>query len=176
MGNFQDIIIKFLNSRITSAGVYQFINKNKEIIYIGKAKNLTKRIASYLRPDTQKTKMLVQNIYDLVVFETKSEYEALVLEASLIKKFKPKYNILLKDDKSFPYIIIDDSYDFPKIIKYRGKDLKGKVHYGPFPHVRELNKAIELLQKIFLLRSCSDVFFKNRTKPCIRSSNVQLLV
>lgn len=161
------VISKFLESKITSSGVYQFVNKNKEIIYIGKAKNLTRRLSDYLKPDTPKAEIILRNISDIIVLHTKNEYEALILEGSLIKKLKPRYNVLLKDDKSFPYIVIDDKSTFPQIIKYRGKDLKNKIAYGPFPQARELNKAIELLQKLFLLRSCSDSFFKSRTKPCI---------
>ncbi|MBP9792073.1 MAG: excinuclease ABC subunit UvrC [Rickettsiales bacterium] len=162
-----DVIKESLASDLISPGVYQFINKNKEIIYIGKAKNLRKRLSSYLRADSVKTEIVVQNICDVVILKTLNETEALILEASLIRKYKPKYNILLKDDKSFPYITIDEQELFPKIIKYRGKDLKDKIVYGPFPSVKDLDKAIELLQKLFLLRSCSDVVFRNRKKPCI---------
>jgi excinuclease ABC subunit C len=162
-----DVIKASLDSDVLSPGVYQFINKNKEIIYIGKAKNLRKRLASYLKADSVKTEIVVKNIYDVVILKTLNETEALILEASLIRKYKPKYNILLKDDKSFPYIVIDEQEPFPKITKYRGKDLKGKIVYGPFPSVKDLDKAIELLQKLFLLRSCSDLTFRNRKKPCI---------
>lgn len=162
-----DVINEFMKAGIDSPGVYQFLNKKKEIIYIGKAKNINKRLSSYLKPDTVKTQLILRNLSKIIVLQTGSEYEALILEANFIKKIKPKYNIVLKDDKSFPYIVIDESHDFPRIIKYRGKDLQNKIFYGPFPYAKSIDKAIEMLQKIFLLRSCSDMFFKNRKVPCM---------
>ncbi len=162
-----DVINKFIETGIESSGVYQFLNKHKEIIYIGKAKNINKRLSSYLKPDSIKTQIILSNINKIIVLQTDSEYEALVLEANLIKKVKPRYNIVLKDDKSFPYIVIDEKHQFPRVVKYRGVDLQNKVFYGPFPYAKSLDRAIEMLQKLFLLRSCSDTFFRNRKSPCM---------
>ena len=161
------IINDFLGRDIELPGVYKFLNKQKEIIYIGKAKNLRNRLTSYLRNDDKKVITILNQLYEIEIEKTKNEYEALILENSLIKHFKPKYNILLKDDKSFPYILIDESHSFPKLIKYRGDNYKDQILYGPFTNVKELNASIETLQKLFLLRSCSDSFFKNRKTPCI---------
>lgn len=162
-----EVINKFIETGTESPGVYQFINKRKEVIYIGKAKNINKRLSSYLKPDRIKTQIILKNINEVIVLQTESEYDALVLEANLIKKVKPRYNIVLKDDKSFPYIVIDEKHAFPRIVKYRGTDLKDKVFYGPFPYSKSLDKAIEVLQKLFLLRSCSDAFFRGRRSPCM---------
>lgn len=162
-----EVINKFIETGIESPGVYQFLNNCKEIIYIGKAKNINKRLSSYLKPNSIKTQMILKNINEVIVLQTESEYDALVLEANLIKKVKPRYNIVLKDDKSFPYIVIDEKHAFPRIIKYRGTDLKDKVFYGPFPYAKSLDEAIEVLQKLFLLRSCGDAFFRSRKSPCM---------
>ena len=162
--------IKFLINKLhdipSSYGVYKMIDNENHVIYVGKAKNLYKRISSYTRGNLP-TRILamVEMIADIGITITNSEVEAFLLEMKLIKEFHPKFNILLKDDKSFPYIKIVE-HNFPRIIKYRGKNHKGC--YGPFPSSIQVNKALTAIQKIFRLRNCSDSYFSSRTRPCIQ--------
>ncbi len=152
-----------------SPGIYKMINDTGEVIYVGKAKSLKKRVSSYLQLERlgYRIQNMVANISNIEIIITKTEAEALLLEANLIKKFEPKYNILLKDDKSYPYILITKDHNYPRILKHRGqKKMTGK-YYGPFPSANSVNKAIADLQKAFLLRPCSDSFFLSRTRPCI---------
>ena len=145
------------------------LNTNKEILYVGKAKNLKNRLKSYLNISNLsiRIKRLVSLIETIEVIITETEKEALLLEANLIKKIKPPYNILLRDDKSFPYIFINHEQDYSQISKHRGKGkLRGK-YYGPFATVGSLNYTLKILQKVFLLRSCEDTIFSNRSKPCL---------
>ena len=150
-------------------GIYQMVDKKGEILYVGKAKNLNKRLKNYLNLTQLSTriKRLVNLIIDIKIIITETEKEALLLEANLIKKIKPPYNILLRDDKSFPFVFINHEQKYPQIIKHRGKQrFKGK-YFGPFATVGSLNSTLKILQKVFLLRSCDDTIFKNRTKPCL---------
>jgi excinuclease ABC subunit C len=150
-------------------GIYRMLNQFKQIIYIGKAKNLKKRLSSYTKPDLiGKTANIVAQTYHLEYVTTNSEVEALLMEAQLIKKFQPKFNILLKDDKSFPYIQLRTNHDFPQLVKYRGKDLSSGKFFGPFASALSVNMALNELQKIFKLRNCTDTDFANRTRPCIQ--------
>ncbi len=166
---------QFLKSIIpnlpTKAGVYK-IYHDKEIIYIGKAKNLQKRIAQYASYKSLKNSYMLQEL-NFVDYEiTHSEASALLLESQLIKKFKPKYNILLKDDKSFPYIKLNTEHEFPRLIKFRDKDLDIEslhgLFFGPFVSASKLRLVLIELQKLFKLRSCEDSYFSSRTKPCIQ--------
>lgn len=150
-------------------GVYRMINDTGKVIYVGKAKNLRKRLTNYTNPARLEYRIqgMVANIAELEIITTSSEIEALLLEANLIKKYEPKYNILLKDDKSYPYIVISIDHDFPRILKHRGaKTIPGK-YYGPFPSASAVNATIADLQKAFLIRPCSDSFFSKRTRPCM---------
>lgn len=151
-------------------GIYQMISERGEILYIGKAKNLKKRLKNYVAKSLSgKTQILVGQVQSLETIITPNESEALILESRLIRKYQPKYNILLKDDKSFPYIMLKHGHDFPQIAKYRGKvDLKNKNLFGPFANVGEVNNALKFLQKTFKLRNCSDNYFKQRTRPCLQ--------
>jgi len=149
-------------------GVYKMLAFDKQIIYIGKAKNLNKRLTSYLKPDINtKTLRMLELAYSLEYTITSSEVEALLLEAQLIKKFQPKFNILLKDDKSFPYIKLRLDHDYPQLIKYRGRNLIGGKFFGPFASSEHVTSTLVELQKIFKLRSCSDNYFANRKRPCL---------
>ncbi|MGX6960703.1 MAG: excinuclease ABC subunit UvrC [Rickettsia endosymbiont of Pentastiridius leporinus] len=151
------------------AGVYRMLDVNKQIIYVGKAKNLKKRLTNYIKTDLDtKTLRMIANTCFLEYSITKSEVEALLLEAQLIKKFQPKFNILLKDDKSFPFIKLRLDHDFPQLLKYRGKDLNDGKFFGPFASASEVNTTLSELQKIFKLRSCSDNYFNSRTRPCLQ--------
>ena len=153
----------------TSSGIYQMIDKNGKIIYIGKAKNLQKRVSNYTKSDLPyRTYLMSSLIADIKVITTNSESEAFILEASLIKKLQPKYNILLKDDKSFPYLKIRIDHIFPQILKYRGKKSKDELLFGPYPSVAILDSVIVELQKIFKIRSCSDNYFSARKRPCLQ--------
>ena len=164
--------IKNILTNLTShPGIYKFEDKNSKIIYIGKALNLRKRILSYFNKSSLsiKTTKLVENITNIQTIITKNEEEALLLENSLIKEYKPKYNILLRDDKSYPYILINSSHKYPSIKFFRGqrKNLKG-YFFGPYTQVNHVRYMLNLVQKIFKIRSCEDTYFSNRKKPCLQ--------
>ena len=164
--------IKNILTNLTShPGIYKFEDKNSKIIYIGKALNLRKRILSYFNKSSLsiKTTKLVENITNIQTIITKNEEEALLLENTLIKEYKPKYNILLRDDKSYPYILINSSHKYPSIKFFRGqrKNLKG-YFFGPYTQVNHVRYMLNLVQKIFKIRSCEDTYFSNRKKPCLQ--------
>ena len=163
-------IIKFISKSLPhKPGVYQMENEKGDILYIGKAKNLAKRVVNYtsLNNLTRRLQRMVTLTTNLNFFVTNSEIEALLLECNLIKKHKPKFNIILRDDKSFPYILINNEYKFPRIQKYRGsKKFKGS-YFGPFVSPSVVDYTLIALQKAFLLRSCSETVFKNRKRPCL---------
>ncbi|MFV9856953.1 MAG: excinuclease ABC subunit UvrC, partial [Rickettsia aeschlimannii] len=151
------------------SGVYRMFDVNKQVIYVGKAKNLKKRLTNYIKSDLDnKTLRMIANTYFLEYIITNSEVEALLLEAQLIKKFQPKFNILLKDYKSFPFIKLRLDHDFPQLLKYRGKTLSDGKFFGPFASSAEVNTTLTELQKIFKLRSCTDNYFNSRTRPCLQ--------
>ena len=160
---------KIVNQQPKSSGIYKMVNSQEKILYVGKAKNIQNRLKSYLNPNnlSNRIKRLMSQVEKIDVVVTETEKEALLLEANLIKKIKPQYNILLRDDKSFPYILINYEHDYPQIKKHRGKQsIKGK-YFGPFATISSLDYTLKILQKVFLLRSCEDTIFENRTKPCL---------
>ncbi len=164
--------IEFLKEKIKNvsqkAGVYRMLDETGKVLYVGKAKNLKKRLTNYtlLERLSYRIKQMVSETSDLIVIETAGETEAFLLENNLIKQYHPFYNILLKDDKSYPYIVITNE-TYPKLIKYRGRrKLKG-TYFGPFSSSLAVNQTLTELQKIFGLRVCSDSYFKNRTRPCL---------
>ncbi len=150
-------------------GVYKMISSTGEILYIGKAKNIPNRLKSYVTESNLpiRTERMLSLTHNLETTTTNNESEALLLEANLIKKHKPRYNILLRDDKSFPYIYIGNNDKWPQLTKLRGKKLKTGYYFGPFSSIGSANWTIKILQKIFLLRVCDDTVFKNRERPCI---------
>ena len=150
-------------------GVYKMISSTGEILYIGKAKNIPNRLKSYVTESNLpiRTERMLSLTYNLETTTTNNESEALLLEANLIKKYKPRYNILLRDDKSFPYIYIGNKDKWPQLTKLRGKKSKSGYYFGPFASIGSANWTIKILQKIFLLRVCDDTVFKNRERPCI---------
>ena len=167
--------INFIKNKIKSfpqkPGVYKMSNNLGEMLYIGKAKNLKKRVISYTKVENLSIRHLrmVSEIFTLDYTLTDTEVEALLLESNLIKTFKPKYNILLKDDKSFPNILITKIHDFPQLKKHRGrKDFSVGDYYGPFASASSVNKTIDAMQRAFLIRNCSDNYFKSRTRPCLQ--------
>jgi excinuclease ABC subunit C len=159
----------FLETVPNSSGVYRMFNSENAIIYIGKAKNLKKRLSSYFQKDhiSIKTQKLVANIDHIEFTVTFSETEALILENNLIKEFQPKYNILLKDDKSYPYILITKD-EHPRIMMYRGTKKSDGKYFGPYPSSSAVKQSLHLLQKIFKLRPCSNNVYKNRSRPCLQ--------
>ena len=149
-------------------GVYRMLDEKGKVLYVGKAKNLKKRVTNYTQPErlSQRIKMMVSATRDLIVVTTKTEAEAFLLENDFIKNLKPYFNILLKDDKTFPHIVITDD-DFPMVMKTRGaKKIKGE-YFGPFASALFVNQTIKILQKAFLLRSCKNNVFSSRSRPCL---------
>jgi len=167
--NGLDIIKNKLTNISNKPGIYQYLNSKNEIIYIGKAKNLKKRISSYKNTSSLSNRIqrMVYQINSIETITTKTEVEAFLLESNLIKKNKPKFNIVLRDDKSLPYILITTKNKWPQILKHRGKQKKIGVYFGPYPSAGIVDKTINSLQKAFLIRSCSDSYFKARTRPCL---------
>jgi excinuclease ABC subunit C len=159
----------FLSHISPQPGVYQMLDGNGHVLYIGKAKNLKKRIASYFSSTAKdlKTQSLVKHIKDITVTITNSEIEAVLLECNLIKKHRPRYNVLLRDDKSYPYIFITNQHPFPSIDLYRGPRKKNGLYFGPYPSAYAVRETISLLQKLFRIRTCRDSYFEARTRPCL---------
>jgi len=149
-------------------GVYRMLNVHGEVLYVGKAKNLRKRLACYQRARDRKTQALIAQIANIEVTCTNSENEALLLESNLIKTLKPHYNIVFKDDKSYPYLLLS-THKFPRLSIFRGtrKAILGE-YFGPFPHVRVVQEVLNLLQQVFQLRSCSDHYLRHRSRPCMQ--------
>lgn len=151
-----------------TSGVYQFFDAKDQVLYVGKAKNLQKRLTSYTK-ENQLSARIARMVFlarRIEFIQTTSELDALLLEHNMIKKLAPKFNILLRDDKTFPQILITD-HKFPQITKYRGTKIGNDLHFGPFASGLDVNRTIEVLKKSFLLRSCSDSEFKSRKKPCL---------
>ena len=151
------------------SGIYKFIDSSESIIYIGKAKNLRKRISSYSinNKQTRRIKTLISLTNKLEFIKTPTEIDSLILENNLIKKIKPPFNIRLMDDKSFPFIMISKSQEWPRIRKYRGKQTAENIFFGPFANVSVVDEVLQQLEKAFLIRSCSDNIFNSRKRPCI---------
>ena len=165
----KELIRKKIPLISNSPGVYRMLDKKNQVLYVGKAKNLPNRLKSYAfdKNQTIRTERMLALTNNLEIITTDNEAEALLLEANLIKKFKPKFNVLLRDDKSFPYIFIEKDCDWPQLSKHRGKKNKNGYYFGPFASVGSANWTIKILQKVFLLRVCNDSVFKNRDRPCI---------
>jgi len=153
----------------SAPGVYRMIDAKGEVLYVGKAKNIKKRVTAYTRPvghDSRITRMIAATV-TMEFVSTATETEALLLEANLIKRLRPRFNVLLRDDKSFPYILITSDHWAPQILKHRGARTRKGHYYGPFANAGAVNRTINALQRAFLLRSCSDSFFEARTRPCL---------
>ncbi len=165
----KEVIKKELPLIPKSPGVYRMLNHKGDILYVGKAKNLPNRLKNYVAEKNHiiRTARMLSQTFKLEITTTANESEALLLEANLIKKHKPKFNILLKDDKSFPFIFISNKNRWPQVTKHRGKKDKDGFYFGPFASAGSANWTIKMLQKIFLLRVCDEATFKNRKRPCI---------
>ncbi|MCK9638012.1 MAG: excinuclease ABC subunit UvrC [Methylobacter tundripaludum] len=160
----------FLKNLTTRPGIYKMLNDRAEIIYIGKAKNLKNRVSSYFKKQTAgaKQQAMVAKIANIEVTVTHTEGEALLLECQQIKRHKPRYNICLRDDKSYPYIFLSSEHDFPQITLHRGaKKRKGK-YFGPYPGIGAIRESLKLLQRIFPIRQCDDSIYNNRSRPCLQ--------
>ncbi|MCF2522219.1 excinuclease ABC subunit UvrC [Bradyrhizobium sp. G127] len=153
----------------TSPGVYRMLNSANDVLYVGKAKSVKKRLTSYARPTGQVARIarMIAATVNVEIISTATETEALLLEANLIKQLRPRFNVLLRDDKSFPYILITGDHWAPQILKHRGAQTRPGRYFGPFASVGAVNRTITALQRAFLVRSCTDAFFESRTRPCL---------
>src|SRR5689334_14707623 len=154
----------------TSPGVYRMLNANADVLYVGKAKNVKKRLSNYARQSAPLPARILRMIAATVSVEivsTSTETEALLLEANLIKQLRPRFNVQLRDDKSFPYILISGDHWAPQILKHRGAQTRPGRYFGPFASAGAVNRTITALQRAFLIRSCTDSFFESRTRPCL---------
>ncbi|MDR3438464.1 excinuclease ABC subunit UvrC [Telmatospirillum sp.] len=164
-----EIIESYLRTMPASPGVYRMLNKSGDILYVGKAKNLKKRVVAYTRAERLPLRLqrMVSETASMEMLTTHTEVEALLLEANLIKRLGPRYNILLKDDKSFPYILITGDHPWPQIVKHRGARNRKGEYFGPFASAGAVNQTLSHLQRAFLLRSCTDSAFSTRSRPCL---------
>lgn len=160
----------FLASCSTLPGVYQMLDRDGKVLYVGKARDLRARLSSYFAKTVAsiKTRALVARIADVQTTVTASETEALLLEQALIKSLRPPYNILMRDDKTYPYIKITTADEFPRVAFHRGQRSAGARYFGPFPGATGVRETLNTLEKVFLLRNCRDSFFHNRTRPCLQ--------
>src|SRR5580692_10126176 len=168
-GTGRNVIAEFARHAPSAPGVYRMTGAGGEVLYVGKAKNLKRRILAYARPTGHVSRIarMVAATSAIEFVSTATETEALLLEANLIKRLRPRFNVLLRDDKSFPYILITGDHWAPQILKHRGARNRPGRYYGPFASVWAVNRTITALQRAFLLRSCSDGFFESRTRPCL---------
>lgn len=162
-------LLKHIKIAPTEPGVYRMIAEDGEVLYVGKAKNIKKRIVAYSRLEKLPVRLqqMVAQICRMEFIIVENEARALLVENELIKKFKPRYNILLKDDKTFPHLMIDVGSEFPSLRKYRGSRADKNKYFGPFASIGAVNAVVDILQKAFLLRSCRDSLFHNRERPCL---------
>jgi len=163
------VIEAFLATLGDGPGVYRMLNARGDVLYVGKAKNLKKRVVAYTRPERQvlRIQRMIAETAAMEVVTTRTEVEALLLESTLIKSLGPRYNILLKDDKTFPHILITADHDWPQVVKHRGARTRAGEYFGPFASAGSVNQALAALQRAFLLRSCTDSVFAARTRPCL---------
>lgn len=160
----------FLANLTSRPGVYQMIDNEGEVLYVGKARHLKSRVSSYFRASglTSKTLAMVNKIHDIRVTVTRGETEALLLEQNLIKSLRPPYNIQLRDDKSYPYILLSEGNEYPRLSFYRGSRHRKGRFFGPYPSANATRETLQLLQKVFRVRQCNDSYFKNRSRPCLQ--------
>ena len=162
-------IQQYLRTLDSSPGVYRMLDAQSRVLYVGKARNLKARVSNYARPGghTARIDRMIRETSEMMFLTTRTETEALLLEQNLIKQLKPKYNVLLRDDKSFPNILVAKDHAFPQIKKHRGAKKQKGTYFGPFASAGAVNRTLNQLQKAFLLRNCSDSMFETRTRPCL---------
>lgn len=165
-----EVIQDYLRTLDGSPGVYRMLNAASEVLYVGKARNLKARVSTYARPSGHSGRIarMIHETASMMFLTTRTELEALLLEQNLIKQLKPRYNVLLRDDKSFPNILISAEHPYPQIKKHRGKKSEKGAYFGPFASAGAVNRTLNQLQKVFLLRNCSDSMFETRTRPCLQ--------
>ncbi len=165
-----DLIQKYLMTLDTSPGVYRMLDEKARVLYVGKAHNLKARVSNYSRSGGHSARIerMISETASMMFLTTNTETEALLLEQNLIKQLKPVYNVLLRDDKSFPNILVTGTHSFPQIKKHRGAKKEKGDYYGPFASAGAVNRTLSQLQRVFLLRNCSDSMFESRTRPCLQ--------
>src|SRR5436190_2702346 len=164
-----EIIRAFVKTLPSAPGVYRMIDEGGEVMYVGKARSLRARVTNYTRPEGLEVRLqrMIAATRSMEFVRTETEAEALLLEANLIKRLKPRFNVLLRDDKSFPYILISTEHEAPELMKHRGTKRRKGHYFGPFASALAVKRTITALQRAFLLRTCSDSFYKARTRPCM---------
>ena len=164
-----DVIQGYLKTLDSSPGVYRMLDRESRVLYVGKARNLRARVSNYARPTGHSARIarMISMTASMMFLTTRTETEALLLEQNLIKQLKPKFNVLLRDDKSFPNILVTGDHAFPQIKKHRGAKKQKGEYYGPFASAGAVNRTLNQLQKVFLLRNCTDSMFDSRTRPCL---------
>ena len=170
VGRGAEVIQAHLNTLPDAPGVYRMLDAKGDALYVGKARSLKKRVNAYTQTGRHPTRLLrmIAETAGMEFVVTASEVEALLLEANLIKRLRPRYNVQLRDDKSFPYILLTGDHDFPRVVKYRGQQNKPGRYFGPFASAGAVNRTITALQRAFLIRNCSDAVFAQRTRPCLQ--------
>ena len=165
-----EVIQGYLKTIDGSPGVYRMLDSESRVLYVGKARNLRARVSNYARPSGHSGRIarMISNTASMMFLTTKTETEALLLEQNLIKQLKPKFNVLLRDDKSFPNILVTADQDYPQIKKHRGAKKEKGSYYGPFASAGAVNRTLNQLQRVFLLRDCSNAMFESRTRPCLQ--------
>src|SRR6202451_651428 len=160
----------FVDSLPGRPGVYRMLDAQGEILYVGKARNLKSRVGSYFQPGNVQPKVqaLVAKTASMEVTITNSDTEALLLEFNLIKKHRPRFNVVLRDDKSFPYVHFETAHDFPRLTFYRGSRKEAGRFFGPYPSAGAVRETLQQLQKLFRIRNCDDLYFANRSRPCLQ--------
>lgn len=153
-----------------SPGVYRMLDPEHNVLYVGKARHLKNRVSNYARPHGHSARIarMISETSQMMFLTTRTETEALLLEQNLIKQLKPRYNVLLRDDKSFPNIMVTKDHEFPQVLKHRGKKSRKAAYYGPFASAGAVNRTLQQLERVFLLRNCSNNEFENRTRPCLQ--------
>ena len=164
-----EVIQSYLKTLDSSPGVYRMLDRESRVLYVGKARNLRARVSNYARPAGHSGRIarMISMTASMMFLTTRTETEALLLEQNLIKQLKPKFNVLLRDDKSFPNILVTGDHAFPQIKKHRGAKKQKGAYYGPFASAGAVNRTLNQLQKVFLLRNCTDAMFESRTRPCL---------
>ncbi|QFS84118.1 excinuclease ABC subunit UvrC [Roseivivax sp. THAF197b] len=164
-----ECIQSYLKTLDSSPGVYRMLDEQSRVLYVGKARNLKARVSNYARPSghSRRIARMISDTASMMFLTTRTETEALLLEQNLIKQLKPKFNVLLRDDKSFPNILVTGDHSYPQIKKHRGAKREKGSYYGPFASAGAVNRTLNQLQKVFLLRNCSDSVFETRTRPCL---------